>query len=123
MPDSPLLTTDPDAIRVITVNRPDKLNALNAATLDALHDASDAAADDDSVRAVVLTGAGPKAFVAGADLAEMARLPPVLGRTLPHRGHRMLRRAAARPKPHLSPGNSFRRRGGLQVAQVCTLAT
>src|SRR3546814_14803557 len=56
MPDSPLLTTDHDAIRVITVNRPDKLNALNGATLAALHAASDAAADDDSVRAAVLTG-------------------------------------------------------------------
>src|SRR3546814_15137442 len=59
MPASPLLTTDHDAIRVITVNRPDKLNALNAATLAALHAAFDAAAADASVRAVVLAGAGP----------------------------------------------------------------
>jgi enoyl-CoA hydratase len=59
MIDSPLLVADRDAVRVITVHRPEKLNALNAATLDALHAAFNAAATDDSVRVVVLTGSGP----------------------------------------------------------------
>ena len=65
MSDPLVLIADADGIRRITVNRPDKLNALNAATLDALQAAFDAAATDDAVRVVVLTGAGPKAFVAG----------------------------------------------------------
>lgn len=72
-----LLTEDRGAVRVITVNRPDKLNALNQATLSDLHAAFAAAAADDGVRVVVLTGAGPKAFVAGADIAEMNGLTPV----------------------------------------------
>jgi enoyl-CoA hydratase/carnithine racemase len=60
VPAPPVDTADHGAIRVITVNRPDKLNALNGATLDALHLAFDAAADDPAVRVVVLTGAGPQ---------------------------------------------------------------
>src|SRR3546814_16822603 len=107
MPDSPLLTADHDAIRVITVNRPDKLNALNAATLDALHAAFDAAADDAAVRAVVLTGAGPKAFVAGADIAELSGLTPVQGRDFSQRGPRMMRRGEKMPKPGNATVHSF----------------
>ena len=71
MSDSPLLIDTQDGVRTITVNRPDKLNALNSATLDALHQAFDVAAGDAAVRVVVLTGAGEKAFVAGADFKEM----------------------------------------------------
>jgi K(+)-stimulated pyrophosphate-energized sodium pump len=74
MTESPLQTADRGAVRVITVHRPDKLNALDRATLVALHAAFDAAAKDDAVRVVVLTGSGAKAFVAGADIAEMAGL-------------------------------------------------
>src|SRR3546814_16668088 len=70
----------------------------SAAALDALHAAFDAAADDDSVRAVVLTGAGPKAFVAGADIAEMSGLTPVQGRDFSQRGQRMMRRGGKMPQ-------------------------
>src|SRR5690606_18821872 len=66
-----LLIDTADGVRTIRINRPDKLNALNAATIDALDAAFAGAATDDAVRVVVLTGAGPKAFVAGADIAEM----------------------------------------------------
>ena len=68
MTDSPLLIADHGAIRLITIHRPDKLNALNAATLDALHAAFNAAALDPGVRVVVLTGSGPQAVVAGAEI-------------------------------------------------------
>src|SRR3546814_16305905 len=112
MPASLLLTPDPVAIRVITVNRPDELSALHAATLDALHDAFDAAAEDDSVRAVVLTGAGPKAFVAGADIAEMSGLTPVQGRDFSQRGQRMMRRVEKMPKPVIAMVNGFALGGG-----------
>ena len=121
MTDSPLLTADHDAIRVITVNRPDKLNALNAATLDALHAAFDAAAGDDAVRAVVLTGAGPKAFVAGADIAEMSGLTPVQGRDFSQRGQRMMRRVEKMPKPVIAMVNGFALGGGLELAMCCHL--
>src|SRR5690349_17620549 len=99
MPDPVLLITDHGAVRRIAVNRPDKLNALNAATLDALHDAFRAASQDSSVRCVVLTGSGPKAFVAGADISEMNTLTPVQGRDFSLRGQRMMRAIEKLPKP------------------------
>ena len=121
MPDSPLLIADHGAIRVITVDRPDKLNALNAATLDALHAAFDAAAADDAIRVVVMTGAGPKAFVAGADIAEMSALAPVQGRDFSLRGQRMMRRVERMPKPVIAMINGFALGGGLELAMCCHL--
>ena len=75
-----LLVSDQDAVRTITVNRPDKLNALNHATIGELQHAFDAARTDAAVRVVVLTGAGAKAFVAGADITEFASATPVQAR-------------------------------------------
>lgn len=121
MTDSPLQITDHDAVRVIAVNRPDKLNALDSATLDALHAAFDAAADDPAVRALVLTGAGPKAFVAGADIAEMSGLTPVQGRDFSLRGQRMMRRVEKMPKPVIAMINGFALGGGLELAMCCHL--
>jgi enoyl-CoA hydratase len=120
-PASPVSVTDRGAVRVITVNRPDKLNALNAATLDALHQAFDAAADEATVRVVVLTGAGPKAFVAGADIAEMNALTPVQGRDFSLRGTRMMRRVERMPKPVIAMINGFALGGGLELAMCCHL--
>lgn len=121
MSESPLLCTDHGAVRVLTVHRPDKLNALNVATLDALHAAFDAAADDPSVRAVVLTGSGAKAFVAGADIAEMNGLTPVQGRDFSLRGQRMMRRVEKMPKPVIAMVNGFALGGGLELAMCCHL--
>jgi enoyl-CoA hydratase len=121
MSESPLLHTDHGAVRILTVNRPDKLNALNAATLEALHAAFDAAADDASVRAVILTGSGPKAFVAGADIAEMNALTPVQGRDFSLRGQRMMRRIEKLPKPVIAMVNGFALGGGLELAMSCQL--
>ena len=121
MTDSLLLSGDQGAVRVLTVNRPDKLNALDVATLDALHAAFDAAAVDEAVRAIVLTGAGPKAFVAGADIAEMAGLTPVQGRDFSLRGQRMMRRVEKMPKPVIAMINGFALGGGLELAMCCHL--
>jgi len=121
MIDSPLLVADRDAVRVITIHRPEKLNALNAATLDALHAAFDAAAEDDSVRVVVLTGAGPKAFVAGADISEMTTLSPVQARDFSLRGQRMMRAVETMPKPVIAMINGFALGGGLELAMSCHL--
>jgi enoyl-CoA hydratase len=121
MTDSFLLSSDQGAVRVLTVNRPDKLNALNAATIDALHAAFTAAAADPAVRVVVLTGAGPKAFVAGADIAEMAALTPVQGRDFSLRGQRMMRMVETLPKPVIAMINGFALGGGLELAMCCHL--
>jgi enoyl-CoA hydratase len=121
MSPSPLLISDQDAIRTITVNRPDKLNALDSATLDALRDAFAAAATDEAIRVVVLTGAGPKAFVAGADIAEMSGLTPAQGRDFSLRGTRMMRGIEKMPKPVIAMVNGFALGGGLELAMSCHL--
>jgi enoyl-CoA hydratase len=120
-PPHPLLIETHGAVRRIVVNRPERLNALNAATLDALHAAFDAAAADPAVRVVVLTGAGPKAFVAGADIAEMNGLSPVEGRDFSLRGQRMMRRLEKMPKPVIAMINGFALGGGLELAMACHL--
>lgn len=121
MSDSPLLISDRGPVRIVTINRPDKLNALNAATLDALHSAFDAAAEEPAVRVVVLTGAGSKAFVAGADISEMNGLTPVQGRDFSLRGTRMMRRVERLPKPVIAMVNGFALGGGLELAMCCHL--
>jgi enoyl-CoA hydratase len=121
MTESSVLVADSGAVRTVTVNRPDKLNALNAATLDALRAAFDAAAADPAVRAVVLTGAGPKAFVAGADIAEMAGLSAHEGRDFSLRGQQLMRRIETLPKPVVARINGFALGGGLELAMACHL--
>lgn len=119
---TPLLQIDTShGIRTVTINRPDKLNALNAATLDALDAAFADAAADAAVRVVVLTGAGPKAFVAGADIAEMNSLSPVQGRDFSLRGTRMMRRVEKLNKPVIAMINGFALGGGLELAMCCHL--
>ena len=119
---APLLQIDTaHGVRTIRINRPDKLNALNAATLDALDTAFADADADAAVRAVVLTGAGPKAFVAGADIAEMNGLTPVQGRDFSLRGTRMMRRVEKLSKPVIAMVNGFALGGGLELAMCCHL--
>jgi enoyl-CoA hydratase len=121
MTDSPLTTSDHGPIRRLTINRPDKLNALNTATLDALLVAFEDAVGDPSVRVIVLTGAGPKAFVAGADIAEMADLRPTDGRDFSLRGQRLMRRIETMHKPVIAMVNGFALGGGLELAMACHL--
>lgn len=110
-----------DAVLRITVNRPDKLNALNAATLEALCAAFEAAAGNPDVRVVVLTGAGPKAFVAGADIAEMSGLSATQGRDFSLHGQRLMRRIETLPKPVIAMVNGYALGGGLELAMACHL--
>ena len=121
MSDSLVLVSDAEGVRRITVNRPGKLNALDAATLDALQMAFDAAAADTTVRVVVLTGAGPKAFVAGADIAEMADLRATEGRDFSLRGQKLMRSIETLPKPVIAMVNGFALGGGLELAMACHL--
>ncbi|MEG2805802.1 enoyl-CoA hydratase-related protein [Stenotrophomonas sp.] len=118
---APVQIADDGAIRTVTVNRPDKLNALNRATLEALDAAFADAAADPRVRVVVLAGAGPKAFVAGADIAEMNGLTAVQGRDFSLLGQQLMRRIERMPKPVLCRINGFALGGGLELAMACHL--
>jgi enoyl-CoA hydratase len=116
-----LLVEDFDAVRRITLNRPDKLNALDRRTLDELHAAFAAADHEPAVRAVVLTGAGPKAFVAGADIAEMNALTPLQARDFSRHGQALMTRIERLGKPVIAMVNGFALGGGFELAMACHL--
>ncbi|TVS49425.1 enoyl-CoA hydratase [Xanthomonas perforans] len=111
-----ILIADHASVRTITVNRPDKLNALNRQTMQALDQAFQDAANADDIRAVILTGAGPKAFVAGADIAEMSDLSAIS-----LLGQQLMRRIERMPKPVIAMINGFALGGGLELAMACHL--
>ncbi len=108
-------------ILTVTVNRPDKLNALNPEVLDALGAAFEGAARDESVRGVIVTGAGEKAFVAGADIATFQALQPVSASEYARQGQRVLDRIEAFEKPVVAAVNGFALGGGCELAMACHL--
>jgi enoyl-CoA hydratase len=115
-----LLITDADGIRTITINRPDQLNALNRVTIDELDRALNEAEADRSVRVVIITGSGPKAFVAGADIKEFAHFSVEEGRALSADGHQKLFDHVERlNKPVIAAVNGFALGGGLELAMSC----
>ncbi|HRN59671.1 MAG TPA: enoyl-CoA hydratase-related protein [Chiayiivirga sp.] len=116
-----LLIENLGAVRRITVNRPDKLNALNAATLDELTRAFEDAGTDGSVRAVILRGAGEKAFVAGADISELATVTPVQARDFARRGQRTMRTVETLGKPVIAQISGYALGGGMELALACHL--
>ena len=109
------------AVRTIVVNRPDKLNALDRATLNELTLAFAQAAQDDAVRVVVLTGAGEKAFVAGADIAEMNGYTPVQAQAFSRTGQRLMSSIERLGKPVIARIQGFALGGGLELAMACHL--
>jgi enoyl-CoA hydratase len=114
-----LLTFDvADRIATITVNRPDKLNALNDALMDELRTAIAEARRRPDVGAVLLTGAG-RAFVAGADIGELSDQRAVEGKARAQRGQRVFRRFETSPKPTLAAVNGFALGGGCELAMAC----
>lgn len=104
----------------ITLNRPAKLNALNAQTITALGQALAQLRGDEAVRAIILTGAGEKAFAAGADIGELARLEPIAGREYGLRGQGLFREIEMFPKPVIAAINGYALGGGLELALACT---
>jgi enoyl-CoA hydratase len=110
-----------DSIAVIRVNRPDKLNALNAETIAQLDAAVRTLADDDAIRGVIVTGAGEKAFVAGADIAELAQMGPLTGIAVSRAGQATFRLLEQLPKPVIAAVNGFALGGGLELALACHL--
>ena len=108
-----------DGIALVTVNRPDKLNALNAtvvAELDALIRQAD---QDANVRGLIVTGAGPKAFVAGADIAELVEVNRESGVAMGERGSRVLRQLEQLRMPVIAAVNGFALGGGCELAMAC----
>jgi enoyl-CoA hydratase len=116
-----LLIEDRDAVRIITINRPDKLNALNHAVLTELGSAFRQVAADPGVRAVVLRGAGEKAFVAGADIAELASLSPIQARDFSRHGQQMMRGIETLGKPVIAMIRGYALGGGMELAMCCHL--
>jgi enoyl-CoA hydratase len=116
-----LLVEDRDAVRLITLNRPEKLNALNRECLQELRIAFEQAAETDTVRVVVLTGAGGKAFVAGADISEMSGLSPVQAREFSRLGQRLMSTIEGLGKPVIAMINGFALGGGMELAMACHL--
>lgn len=112
-----LQTEESGGVLTIVINRPDKLNALNKATIDELSRAMDEAQDNDSVRVVILTGAGEKAFVAGADISEFAHFSVEEGKQLSAEGHKKLfDKVAESTVPVIAAVNGFALGGGLELA-------
>ncbi len=108
-----------DGIAFVTINRPEKLNALNDQVVAELGQAADRITSDDSIRGVILTGAGPKAFVAGADIADLAKQGPFDGKARALRGQGVLRRLETCGKPVVAAVNGFALGGGCELALAC----
>ena len=108
-------------LAVITFNRPKVLNALNAATLEELSSALEDVAADPEVRVILLTGAGPKAFVAGADITELAALDAETGRAFARRGQELFRCIETLGKPVIACIHGFALGGGCELAMACTI--
>ncbi len=104
----------------ITFNRPAALNALNAETIGELSSVLDDVAADAAVRVVIFTGAGEKAFVAGADIKELAQQTPISGREMARRGQQVFLRLERLGKPTIAAINGFALGGGCELALACT---
>lgn len=107
-----------DRVATLTINRPDKLNALNDATIAELGTAIDQIRVDDSIAGVLLTGAG-RAFVAGADISELSNQSPVLAKARARAGQDVFRRFETSPKPVIAVVNGFALGGGCELAMAC----
>ena len=114
-----LLLDVTDGIAVLTINRPDKLNALNDQVVGELHQAALALKADAAVRGVILTGAGPKAFVAGADIGDLAKQGVLDGRERALSGQGMLSAFERMGKPVLAAVNGFALGGWCELSMAC----
>src|SRR5690348_7538276 len=116
-----LLYEKKDGIAYVTLNRPKVLNALNQATWNDLRVAFEDARDDDAVRGVILTGSGDKAFIAGADIGDLARLSAVQAAESSANGQAVLDLVENLGKPVIAAINGFALGGGCETAMACTI--
>jgi enoyl-CoA hydratase len=121
MTGEPVRVETRDGVRTLTVDRPEKLNALNSAVLEVLGARVAEAEADGTLRCLILTGAGEKAFIAGADIGELARLTPLGGREQARRGQALLDRLENLPIPSIAAINGYAYGGGLELALACTM--
>lgn len=112
-----------DGIALLTLNRPEKLNALSREVLDELEDCFVAIARDEAVKGVILTGAGEKAFAAGADISEFKSMGAMEGHRFALRGQAVFNRIEGLPKPVIAAVNGFALGGGCELALACHLRT
>ena len=110
-----------NAIAYVTVNRPKVLNALNMATMEELRSAFHEIKNDAEVRVVIFTGAGEKAFIAGADIGELAKHDAVSAKAYTHRGQSVLNLIENLGKPVIACINGFALGGGCEIAMACTM--
>jgi len=108
-----------DGIAFVTINRPDKLNALNDQVMKELADAAERIATESDIKGAILTGSGPKAFVAGADIGDLSKQGPFDGKARAQRGQSVLRRLETGGKPIIAAINGFALGGGCELAMAC----
>lgn len=118
---SNILLEKKSSIAYVTVNRPKVLNALNMATMDELRAAFTDIKNDSTIRVVIFTGAGEKAFIAGADISELAQQDAVSGKEYAHRGQSTLDLIENLGKPVIACINGFALGGGCEIAMACTM--
>src|SRR5688572_9963427 len=116
-----LITEQKDVVCIITINRPDKLNALNIKTIQEIGMAVSNAEKNDSVRAIIITGAGTKAFVAGADISEFNSFSESEGADMSKKGHDVFNSIEKNSKPIIAAINGFALGGGCELAMSCHL--
>jgi enoyl-CoA hydratase len=116
-----LLVERAESVAILTINRPKVLNALNTQTLDELRRAILALKYDDGVRVVILTGAGDKSFVAGADINELSEQTPISGREHALRGQHVFDLIEHMGKPVIAAINGYALGGGCELAMACTI--
>lgn len=114
-----ILFEQEDNFATITINRPKSLNALNSKVLEELVDALDNVAGNEDIRVLILTGAGEKAFVAGADIGELSTLNPVQARYFAKNGHAVMNKLQELPIPVIAAVNGFALGGGLEISLAC----
>ena len=116
-----LVVVKEEAIATVTINRPKALNALNLETLLEMRQCFTELAADRSIRVVIITGAGEKAFVAGADISYMQGLDPVAGKIFGNLGHEVMRTIENLPQPVIAAINGFALGGGCELALACDI--
>lgn len=115
-----IVTSIENSICTITINRPDKMNALNKTVIEELSDALDEVYDNEGIRSAIITGSGPKAFVAGADISEFLTLDANGGAALARRGQEMVfDKIENAAKPIVAAVNGFALGGGCELAMAC----